>query len=501
MKTLVVLAGGKATRLGPLAHGNKALLSVGARPMIAYHYEFARKHYDMMIVVAPPGGVLRDVIGQMEVSTPIVVVDQPEPKGDLDAIRIGFTAAAMRSATDVSVVFADSLYDDLDEVKPCGWPARAYVTETRVERTWTYWDKESGHWKRGGYAGQHVFTGLMHLTMDQLPFIFKATSLEDFMTMASLHPQAVTSWHDVGDPKALISRSYKALSPPKRAQHSLRLTVSHINPERALVRKTGVSSEEIELMSLPSGGIVPPVVRTGNDHGNWYETPFLEMENLGELWTYWPLDAGMREWLTDRLMLALETLWGVEEHGAMTQAEWLERMLIHKPVERLRDWDAPVVASVHGRRIRKNLLHDLLLYIKDEVIPHYGAAQAVSIHGDPNITNVLISLRSDEVRIVDRRQDFGAPLYDMAKVWYSPRFARIVHGLVRTEQSGDDWSYFGSVRNLRFPDWVDVPLLHVRAAAATILLSAPPLHEEHEALPLYLHGLLEAEELLREVGR
>ena len=65
------------------------------------------------------------------------------------------------------------------------------------------------------------------------------------------------------------------------------------------------------------------------------------------------------------------------------------------------------------------------------------AHDAVSgcIHGDPNFTNVLWSIETSMFRLVDPRGHWGGPgprgdrRYDVAKIAFSPIFARVAHGL------------------------------------------------------------------------
>jgi NDP-sugar pyrophosphorylase family protein len=111
----IILAGGKAERLGDAAQGRpKALVEVAGRPLAAYQVE--------QLAAAGVGRVLVSCTqGQEElfetalggIGSEIVAVGEPEPLGRGGGIR--FAAAARRETGDVYALNGDELVDvDLD---------------------------------------------------------------------------------------------------------------------------------------------------------------------------------------------------------------------------------------------------------------------------------------------------------------------------------------------------------------------------------------------------
>jgi NDP-sugar pyrophosphorylase family protein len=111
IREAIVLAGGKAERLGEAAGGRpKSLVRVGERPLLAYQIALlVRAGVERVIVscAAGQGGVfLEDLAG---VGAEIVPVEEPEPFGRGGGIR--FAAEAREDSGDVYALNGDELVD------------------------------------------------------------------------------------------------------------------------------------------------------------------------------------------------------------------------------------------------------------------------------------------------------------------------------------------------------------------------------------------------------
>jgi NDP-sugar pyrophosphorylase family protein len=107
----VILAGGKAERLGEAAAGRpKALVEVGGRPLAAYQVEqLARAGVERVLVSCAAGqeGLFARALGG--VGPEIVAVPEPEPLGRGGGIR--FAAEQRRVAGDLFALNGDELVD------------------------------------------------------------------------------------------------------------------------------------------------------------------------------------------------------------------------------------------------------------------------------------------------------------------------------------------------------------------------------------------------------
>jgi NDP-sugar pyrophosphorylase family protein len=107
----VILAGGKAERLGDAAAGRpKALVEVGGRPLCAYQVEqLAHAGVGRVLVSCAAGqeALFEDALGG--IGPEIVAVPEPEPLGRGGGIR--FAAASCDEAGDVYALNGDELLD------------------------------------------------------------------------------------------------------------------------------------------------------------------------------------------------------------------------------------------------------------------------------------------------------------------------------------------------------------------------------------------------------
>lgn len=107
----LILAGGKAERLGAAAAGRpKALVPIAGRPLAAYQIGLLRRAGVDRVVVACAGGTetaFEDALAGLGVE--LVVVGEPEPLGRGGGLR--FAAAARREDGDVYALNGDELLD------------------------------------------------------------------------------------------------------------------------------------------------------------------------------------------------------------------------------------------------------------------------------------------------------------------------------------------------------------------------------------------------------
>ena len=107
----VILAGGRAERLGEAAGGRpKALVELGGRPLAAYQVEqLARAGVDRVLVSCAGGqeGLFEAALGG--IGPEVVAVPEPEPLGRGGGIR--FAAQQRREAGDLFALNGDELVD------------------------------------------------------------------------------------------------------------------------------------------------------------------------------------------------------------------------------------------------------------------------------------------------------------------------------------------------------------------------------------------------------
>lgn len=105
----IILAGGKAERLGDAAEGKpKALVSVGARSLCSYQLEILRRGGVERVIVSCALGKGRVFEEELEIDgIELAIVEEPEPLGRGGGLR--YAAAARASTGDIVALNGDEL--------------------------------------------------------------------------------------------------------------------------------------------------------------------------------------------------------------------------------------------------------------------------------------------------------------------------------------------------------------------------------------------------------
>lgn len=431
---LIVLAAGQASRLGPLAHPNKALVSLHGKPMIAHHAALARELNANLVVISAHPAVAY-AAGQIG-----AVVVPAITNGPVESIAAGLTEGH------TAVIAADT-YLHPSEAHLLASPCALVAPTPRTDRVFTCAD-----WTDRHPTDEPVFIGALAADAELLR---KAASqsppepMGPFLSLLDLPPVKCSTWQDVGDFTALA----QALRTPQpgRADHQLSLT------DDGYVHKTGVTSGERAAAAtfadlLP--GIFPRVLPA--DDGYYIEA--VDAPTLAELSLYWDLTPDAWEAIATRIGRTLRTIWTTPHPD-------------HRPLSN--DWLYQKVSDRLGTCPSITLNHTPIRTV---------------VHGDPNLTNILYSPSLQTVRLIDPRGNWngedtitGDPVYDLAKLRMSwaNRFVAIVHDMPDATIGGADQL---EAEAMRLADFLGVDVATLDAMQSLILLSAAPLHPQTDQL-------------------
>lgn len=484
MKYGIILAGGRGTRLGPLAAQiSKALVSVGSRPQVINQIEKLRTAgCERIVVVTSPSTdtQVSDVLqraGAQNVST----VVQKVALGPGHALQTGLDKIRWTERDSVYVIMSDTVIDE-------HLPDREFigVAFSTIERSWCWLDNERGYVDEVAPEGTEVTIGVYRF--DDIPYLstismFAMPDDNDEYGMANLlsmytdrHdvPQIeFPSWQDVGDVLSLgTARRDRYVS---RAHHRLELSDSG----RAIT-KYGASDYEIGFMwqlanaASARKSLFPTVYGI---HENTYTMEYIDLPSLAELWLYWP---GLPEtWagIVDNVITQLDRdLWTnvirVDEHLGLD-------FYANKAMQRINVWRPDRLTEEFTERIKKagSMIEGQF---------------AVNGHGDLNFTNILYSLNTGAVKLIDPRGGLIPDTYEYVKLAYSPYYAAITHNLFHFAPNG---------RLLLHPIRTDeIEAIHeilapyvggqreLYAAMGLTLLAAVPLHTQDQAAAFWYLG-------------
>jgi hypothetical protein len=482
---MMIVAGGEATRLGPLAaQMNKALVSVQQRPMIAHLMARATEaNVDRVTIVTSPESQsqVSKVLNRMGAELPWIITVQPSARGPVDAIQYGLAVldrGKMGDDDQVIITFADSYFDKM----PAGTEEPNWVgahTVSSGDRSWCYLDEFTHRWVDGiPTLRTTAFIGVLQASVKALRSVVSRTiykhgnnaGMAPVINELDVREVLFPHWHDVGDIAALAAARRASFT--CRSKHALRLD------DRGVLTKTGVTPAEIAAATRMEAMLLGPrLVPAPRDV---LAQEFIDLPSLAELYLYWPGRPDMWKHIVSVITNRLEsTLWiGCtpkyrEQQNADDQAmiDAAVNMYITKPNERLAQVGLPPMSDAFTD------------YLANEVVP---TTMRAPIHGDLNFGNILYSLGTDTFKLVDARGDWGGLTtvgdvrYELAKLRYSYRdgFSAITHGLTvkRQEEAAamDEVIAHHALGHMK----------RIAAIEATLFYSAIPLHllSEREAL-------------------
>lgn len=487
---------------------NKALVSLGQRPMIAHHLELMRRAgvSDVVIVTSPSSAsqvsavVDRSHAGMnMRVSLAV----QETAAGPADAVRVGAGSFGPDRTGPVYIIMADTFIDEgFPAIGETGaWVGVAPATSTR---SWCYPDCEDGDYTEGVVpAGSIVCIGVygfsdVHRLHDTATQVCKELETEPEAPMAPLLNEygdidcneVFKSWLDVGDVRALARA---------RRQRFITREFNHLElTDQGVLVKHGDNGKldpEIAYYEhlFPDAQLLFPRY-LGRTHDNGYMMEFVDLPSLAELYLYWPGRPDM--WanvIEDVISRISRDLW-VEDKYSFGESDesvnWHNEMYVYKVNDRLKAWEDK------GNTVLWWVVEKL-----QEFLAMNTPKVMVRGHGDLNFGNILYSLGSDVMKLVDPRGDTYVDRdYEFAKLRYSYRdgFSAICHNLFEMDggmvRLGPDREAESQAIDRVLSNLSD--LRRITAVEATIFLSAAPLHVAEQGKALYAQGVKLAQEAI-----
>jgi len=478
--SVVIMAGGLATRLGPLAQGNKALVTVGGKPMIAHQLARARAvNADQVIMVIPPNSItLQTAVRHMTrgYRMPIVFTEQPYPRGPADAFCIG--VRNVPPGNEALVMMADTWLDEVDvctlvsrEESVCG-----VCAPLDLYRSWCYPVSPRAYVDGVPHTDtvESVCIGAYFLNQFSVARVrgqrFQGEGMAPLLTYLQLPQLMLSTWLDAGDLGALADARRQMFV--RRDHHRLSLD-EYGRMTKTPARPGGLHSEARgwEWFRTKWPWLIPQVHTCTPD---CIITDFIDHPTLAELLLYWELPTVTWTHIMRTVVdLMWDGPWGVKAPES-SATESARLMYVEKTRERM------VMAGVEETPLNIALLKVAEEELIDTVIPRY-------IHGDPNFCNVLFSLGTETVKLVDPRGAWGRMpagtgdvRYDLAKLRYSyaDNFAAInfdefdQHGIGPTVSPELDLA-LDDVIMAPFPE---VTKRELDIIEALMLFAAVPLH-------------------------
>lgn len=523
MKRMVVLGGGNATRLGPLGGASKLSTSYAGRPLFAHHMDVAKRlKIEHVTFVLPMMNSLyveqqiRDTYDYLTENVEIRIEYQTNnARGPIDALLLGTYGS--QDGDQITVLMADTVFLEPSDVDVLSDNNTILVAEnpSDEDRSWTHW-YESKWWDGPCQRGEWVFIGAWTYTQDASVTYEGLVSewLNKHMQSAIQH--VAPSWIDVGDIDALASGNAKSVA--ARSDNQFTLTGD------GAVQKKGPNAVD-EGTAICRLGVMAPRLRYIDEEDDLYVRDYAYGISLGELLMYHPLPEKTWIQLLRRLRHTLDSqLWRIGEVvAAIDERDTLEMFAI-KPAERFAQWSKTFSGrayadldeiTVNGMTLPAGpgRVNEIVSALHSMTVLAHSDFKLVHGHGDLNFNNIIVDLQTMSFKLVDPRLRWGKTrlcqagmplLYEEAKLAYSWNgFCAITHGLFDVRGDAEkgyqfDIAHFCDRREAFARAVLGRPESRLLALLqASLFISALPLHQPREQLPLYFMGLTLAQEALQ----
>lgn len=492
----VILGGGNATRLGALGSQlNKTCIAIGQQPAVVHHLlNLEAVGAVQTVIVVGPDNVrqVRAVLGRAGLERRTNVVVQDEPLGPAHALWCALDSLDLDDELTPAIITASDtllarheLHLPVDSV--------AVARPPSYDRSWCWTAQEDQY--TDGVCRQEddvrVFVGAMRVSDAQhlrdvcanlQPGAGMAPVLTDYRCLRQME---VSTWQDVGDIPALAAAQRQRFI--ARSFNGLTLN------DCGVLTKSGADLRD-EALALAHPPVTArhlfPRVYDINLDGSSYSMEHVDLPSMAELWLYWPGDHRVWEHATTTLVHQLQAYLHPGVTAPRDVIARAERMYLEKLATRSAKFKWPATWE------RAQASH-IVAVLREKALPPivYSADRhAALIHGDPNFTNVLWSMRTDTVKLLDPRGNWGGPgslgdaRYDWAKIAISPYFTAIAHGLFGLRSDGLTlWPRRVSETEAVFDAIIEqtgMARSELHTLVVYLLLTAAPLHEEYEGIAL-----------------
>lgn len=512
----IILAGGLGSRLGPItAQRSKALVTIGQRPHLIHQLLLLRDAgvEKTMVVVSPD--TERQVIETVRragFGDEVMFATQSQPRGPANALLVGLEALWCPNSEDCGVyaLMSDSFVDEPlgDESDD---PERDWVGVWHAPTKRSFCYALDDHFVDGVVdPGSMVTVGINYLASRDDAHRAAATvantgradtfgeiSMSEFFNAyqdirGTLTQRTLESWLDTGDVDAL-ARAHRSRF-ISRSHHKLEFDdvagiIVKYGEGEAFERQLNWLLERGDSSNHRTANLLPRVYDsvTWPDARGWYAMEYVDLPTLAELWLYWPGRPDVWQSLLANVVNQVGmNLWtgGGEEEPTANVLWFVDKTRDRVNMRGLPEWHVvaePLLDLAEG-------------YLRDV---HSGLVRG---HGDLNFSNILYSLNTGMIKLIDPRGDHLVPfLYELAKLRYSYHggFTAITHGLASLvgeqvtlwPRRDDEVAALDEV----LAEWVPLDVLTV--CEGCLLVAGAPLHDGVEAEMLFWRGI----ELLREV--
>lgn len=504
-KQAVIPAAGRGSRLGPItAQRSKALVTVGQQPILIHQLLQLRDAGVAVVAVVVSLDTHAQVMETVRRSgldndLAIIYPIQEQPLGPVNALLVGLDALPDDDDAGVYVLMSDSF---IDEPLPQGDADWIGIAAAPTTRSFCY-GVDDVYVDGVVSAGTLVTVGINYLSSsddayncaslvadNQRAAKFGEIPMSEFFNAYTdlrgpLAYQHLTTWLDVGDVDAL-ARAHRSRF-ISRSHHKLDLH------ESGVLRKYG-EGEAFErqiqwLLEHQQHGVPAVANLTPRVYDAWWGGPnpsgylmeYVDLPTLAELWLYWPGRPDVWQAMLRNVLTQLkDNLWlGVTEDEPTANVLWfVDKTHDRLALRGLPEWHAVAEPLLDGA----------------EELLRAAPSKLVRGHGDLNFSNILYSLNTGMIKLIDPRGDHLVPwLYEFTKLRFSYHggYSAITHGLATRDGAKvtllpnrvDEIHALDDVLS----EYVSLNLLTV--CEGCCMLSSAPLHDGREAEMLFWRGI------------
>ena len=474
---LIVLMGGRATRLAPLSYTlPKGLLPINQKPVIFNMLaDYVKQGLEDIVFVVSPGNeqVVRSFVEKSFENLRVRYVVQEKPRGPLHAFQLCepliqkptlLLLGDTYCETDLDYSFDFLGYKTIDDRSHSRWcliktdseerileiiDKPNYTPETNKVLIGLYNFRDPDLLKRCLKQNYPLHRGELQLS----------SMIAEYAKQREMRGVPINAWLDTGTLKDYNNTLAKTVS--GRNFNHFRLDEFGVLTKRSAGRKLAAEIAWLkEMQKTDLCFLTPRVLESGEENGEYfYRVEYLSADTLAEYFNYYDISEENWAYIFEKLLKTASLMWEKKAPaGSPDIAGLCDYMYREKTLERIAGWNRKDILEkesivANGHRLLG--FYPVFERLKDKIARLCETAEKFYsvIHGDLCFANTIYFPQTNTFKFLDPRGNFGTDMlygdnrYDVAKLRhnYHGLYDYITQDMFRLDERGPDnfeYSFF-----------------------------------------------------------
>lgn len=528
-KQLIILMGGKSSRLYPLTMGfPKGLLSVKQKPFI-YNMivPLIKKGLKEIILVVNKENemMIRDFLNESfcNIDININYIIQNDFSGPGKALEI--TKDYINESKSTLLLLSDtfccypknynnswigtSKVKDEELYKYCIIKNKNNVITEIIDKPTTNIDSNDAAVGIYFFKNSKLLKKVLNTKIEKIKGEYQLSSyFEEYRKKEPLLIENIDNWQDIGTLEGYSKTNKNSFN----CRFYNNITLDEFGVLSKKSDNESISSEikwfkQIENTNFSK---ITPKLFDVDETENKYGIEFYDYLTLSEYYTFYPLTYYSKEYIFKNLIDKLFKIYDTNKIKNMNFKNYTKEILMNKTISRLKEWNYEELKNKKVIYINNEKYLGILPLLEklekrlNHIIETTNDFISI-IHGDPCFVNILFSPRNMIYKFIDPRGNFGKDTiygdyrYDLAKIRHSyhGRYDEIINDLFEVKKEDNNKYNILFYKNINY-SYYDLYLKNkginiddIELIEGLLFISMIPLHEDYpdRQLAFFLQGI------------